>query len=120
MDKKQKIWLWIPLLVFILPEIFLSPIGNFFYSILSPTIDGTIQIWRNNFLTNPKFDFLFIPTLLIQFVGIIIFTFNWIRFKKSFKSRSLYWSILIIATLLSLISLFVLVIGYSISNISFP
>ena len=119
MLKKEKIWLSIFSAMFLLPEILWSPIGNFVYSLVMPTVHGSSQILRNNFLFNSSSDSLYIIILLVQLIGIIFFTINWFRSKEDFKSKSTYWLILILGTLLSLVTLFVVYLAYAISNISF-
>ena len=120
MNKKQKIWLWIFLAMFVLPELLWSPIVNLIYSIITPTINGSFQVFRNNFLLNSNFDFLFLPVLLVQFVGILIFTINWVRVKNNIQNKIIYRLVLILSILLSILSAIVFFVGYSVSNISFP
>ena len=120
MDKSQKIWLWASMTLFILPEILWSPFGNFIYSFFLPTVHGSSQIWRDNFLLNSRFDSLYKIILLIQLVSIIIFTINWARYKNYFKSRLTYWFVLILSIFLSLAALFVVYLAYAVSNMSFP
>jgi len=119
MNKMQKIWLWVPTTFFLLPEIIWNPIGNFIYSLFMPTINGSSQIWRNSFLLDSKFYYLYIIILLIQLIGIMFFTVNLARYKNSFKSRLAFWIVFVFGFFLSLITIFVIYLAYSVHNISF-
>lgn len=96
MTKIQKVWLWVSLVLFVLPEILWSPLGNFLYSFFMPLVHGSSQIWRDNFLLNSQFNSLYEIILLVQIASIIVFTINWVRFKNNIKSKSTYWIILIL------------------------
>jgi hypothetical protein len=120
METKQKTWLWISLIMFAMPEILWNPIVNFMYSLFMPTINGSTQIWRESFLLNYRFDFLYKIILLVQLIGIVTFTINWARTKNNSQSRLTYWVVLILSILLSLLTLFIVYLAYAISHISFP
>lgn len=66
----KKIWLWVFMIMFLLPEIFWSPIINFIYSFVKPTINGSIQVFNHNFLLNTEDNNLYLFILLIQIIGI--------------------------------------------------
>lgn len=119
MSKSQKIWLWVPASVFFLPEILWSPLGNFLYSFFMPTVGGSSQILRNNFLLDSRFESLYLIIVLIQLVGIILFTINWVRFKKYFKTPLIYFSVLVLSIFLVLTNLTVIYLWYAISTIDF-
>ncbi|OGI64859.1 hypothetical protein A3H53_04795 [Candidatus Nomurabacteria bacterium RIFCSPLOWO2_02_FULL_40_10] len=115
----KKIWLLVSSILFILPEILWSPLGNFIYSLFVPTVNGSSQIWRNNFLLDSKFYSLYITILLIQLIGIVVFVVNWVRFKNYLKSKLAYFVVLILSIFLSFTTLLVLFIAYAVHNISF-
>jgi len=120
MQKSQKIWLWIPAALFFLPEILWNPLVNFLYSFFMPIINGSSQILRDNFLLNSGFEFLYLLILLVQLVGAIVFTVNWVRFKSNLKSSSNYFTVLIFSILLTIINISVVFLAYAVSKISFP
>ena len=101
---KQKIWLYIFPGMFLVPEILWSPIGNFLYSFFMPTIGGSSQVWRDNFLLSSDANLLYTTVLFIQIVGAVAFTTTWIMVRKNIKSKLIYWSILISSGLLSLLA----------------
>ena len=120
MRKLQKIWLWVSSILFILPEILWSPLGNFLYSFFMPTVSGSSQILRDNFLLNSKFEFLYFVIFLIQLISIIVFTINWVHFRNYIKSKLTYWTVLIFSILLSLVTFFIIYLAFAVSNINFP
>lgn len=85
MKNIQKYLLGFFLLIFILPELFLSPVLN--------TINGFLQdsnnsvILRPNFLTNTDNKSMLLITLLIQIIGIIgsLIFINKLNFSKTIK-----------------------------------
>ena len=120
MRKSQKILLWVFGAVFILPEILWSTLGNFLYSFFMPTIHGSSQILRNNFLSNPPFYFLYKIILLVQLVSIIVFTISLAKSKNNFKSKLVYWLLTVLAIFLSIITFVTCYLVYAVSNMSFP
>ena len=118
MTKVQKIWLGLSAAMFVIPEVMWSPVGNFIYSLFTPTLNGYAQIQRNSLLFDYKYENLLGIVLFVQVAGIIIFFFSWLRFRKNINSRLMFWIILAVTFLLSLISLFTFYLGV-IFNISF-
>lgn len=107
MTKKQKIWMWIFIAMFVIPEILWSPTANFMFSFINPPINGNYQIFRNNFLFDYKYEGLLKLVILIQVIGIVAFLVFWYRNKDSVKSRLVFWVVLFISLIISLVSLFV-------------
>ena len=70
MTKSQKIWLTVSAGLFLIPEILWSPIINFTYSFVKPTIHGSAQIFRDNFLINLDNTNLILLILFLQNVGL--------------------------------------------------
>lgn len=118
MKKVQKIWLWVAMAMFIIPELFWSPICNFLYSLLMPTVHGSSQILRDNFLLSSQYNLLYQVVLLIQLIGSVIFTIIWIHSKSNLESKSVFWVVSILACLLALINLFVVYMAYAIGHMS--
>ncbi|MFA6511367.1 MAG: hypothetical protein WCV52_02815 [Candidatus Paceibacterota bacterium] len=85
-----------------------------------PTVHGSSQIFRYNFLLNTQFEFLYKIVLLVQLVGTIAFTFGWIRIRNTLKSKSIYWFILILGVFLSLMAFFTFYLLWAVGNMSFP
>ena len=119
MTKAQKIWLWVSVAMFVVPEVLWSPVTNFLYSLFTPTLNGYSKVFRNNFLFDYKYENLLQVILLVQLVGITIFFFSWMRIKKSATSMLMFWIIFLVSLFLCLISLFTFYLGV-VLNISFP
>ncbi len=105
--------------MFVLPEILWSPLTNFVYSILMPTVNGSSQILRDSFILNYKFNSLYLLILLFQLVGVACLTICWIKLKNYFRSKTTYLVILVLSSFLSLVTLLIVYFAYVISNISF-
>lgn len=103
MTKKQKIWFWVFLGMFLIPEILWSPVGNFVFTFLQNT--NQIRPLRNNFLINPDNINIYKIILLIQLMGLI---FTAIAIFMRSNKKFLHWLILGILTILALITGFVL------------
>ena len=104
MTKKQKIWMWIFLAMFIVPEILWSPVGNFYYELLQSSESGGTHPFRNNFLQNSdnlnnlKF------VIFIQFIGLLLFLIYLIKNKKEFNTILRYISMIFLSILLIFVS----------------
>ncbi len=57
--------------LFLLPELLWSPIGNFVYAFLKPTINGQFQLLRINFLITNESSYLYVLILCLQFLGVV-------------------------------------------------
>ena len=81
MTKKQKIWLWIFIAMFALPEIFWSPISNFIFMLFQ---GGNSPVaLRDNFLIHSDYRKLLIIVVLIQSIGALLSSF--MIYKLSIK-----------------------------------
>lgn len=107
MTKIQKIWMGIFIAMFAVPEILWSPIGNFIYSFLSPTVGGNYQLLRNNFLFDYRFENLLKFLVFIQSIGIVLFLIFLLKNKSAIKSKILFWTILFVGFLICFTTLFV-------------
>ncbi len=112
MTKMQKVWLWIFLAMFIVPEVLWSPVGNFIYIFIKG--GNHPVIWRNNFLMQTDFRNLLTLVLFIQFVGLLLGSYALI--KKKPKS---YFEIFIIVLMLLvlLLNFFVLYLVWATRHI---
>jgi len=89
MTKIQKIWLGVFTGMFVIPEIFWSPVGNLIYSILQNS--NSVKIFRPNFLTDSDNTNLLLFCLAFQLAGLlgtIIFTSK-IKYNLWIKSISI-------------------------------
>lgn len=120
MNKIQKIWIGISVSMFILPEVFWSPLCNFLYSFFMPTIHGSSQIFRPNFLLDTQFALFYIIILSIQLVGIVVFIIKWAQARGNVRPRPIYWSVLILGILLGLVTTFAFFLLLAVGNMSFP
>ena len=107
MTKIQKIWLWIFIAMFAIPEILWSPIANFIYSFFEPLKNGYSQLFRNNFLFNYKYENLLKLVIFIQSTATVLFLTFLFKNKNNIKSKITFWITLIISLLVCLITLFV-------------
>jgi len=117
MTKKQKIWMWIFIAMFALPEILWSPITNFLYILYKGGNHPVIL--RNNFLFNYKYDSLLKVIISIQFIGAFLFLVSWLKIKRKSKSKILFWLVLVLAIMFCLASFFILYLVIATQNISF-
>jgi len=107
MTKTQKIWMGIFIAMFAIPEILWSPVANFIYSFLNPPSNGYPVLLRNNFLFNYQNEWLLKAIILIQLVGVILFSILWFKSRISIKPRFLFLVVMALGSLISLIILFI-------------
>jgi len=100
MSKAQKIWMWIFIAMFALPELLWSPVLNFVYIIYK---GGNIPvILRNNFLMSSDYRSLLVLVLFIQTIGALLFLIKFIKVPLSFILKiilSIIFTLLFIITL---------------------
>ena len=98
MTKKQKIWLWIFIAMFAVPEI-----------IWGPTF-GYTSFVKNIFEVNNRSELL--AVLFVQFLGTVLFL---IYFTKNFKARKniFYWLVILVSILILLKCFFVFYILFA-------
>ena len=118
MSKKQKIWLWVFLAMFIIPEVLWSPVGNFVYSWIMPTVNGSIQTMRNNFLMSIENVNLYTLVLFIQLVGISLVFIYLIIVRKNIEKIP-FWVGVLSALFLSVITFFCFGLSISLRHIGF-
>jgi len=117
MNKSQKIWLWISILLFIIPEILWSSIGNVLYSFFQ---SGKINpsIFRNNFLLEYKNESLLKLFIIIQLFSIISAMFCVIKCRKNIP-LSLLWISAFVFSIFLIMTVFIFYL-LMIFNPSFP
>ena len=116
MTKKQKIWLWIFLGMFILPELLWSPSGNFIYELYKSHY-GNTRPFRNNFLQDSSNINIFSTVLFIQLLGLFISAVYLIIINKSIKQKWLLWPLVVLLLLASVVVFYLF--GFSIKLRSF-
>ena len=87
MTKLQKIWMWLSLAMFLVPEVLWSPIANYSYTFFQN--NNSPKLLRTNVFFGSNDDFHLTLTIitLIQFIGlltsaILVFKFAKFRFKN--------------------------------------
>ena len=106
LTKKQKIWLWIFIAMFAVPEILWSPVANFYYEFFQSSWTSYVQPIRDNFLQNSdNLSYLkFVIFLqLIGLLGALIFSLK----NKNSKNRTLTYFFV------ALLSVLILIVGFS-------
>jgi hypothetical protein len=83
MTKNQKIWFWVGVALFAIPEILWSPIVNIIYE-FTQNSNKTVPL-RNNFLMNPDNITLLNYVLFMQGVGVMILIVDLLMMKKNWK-----------------------------------
>jgi hypothetical protein len=113
MSKKQKVWLWIFIAMFAVPEVLWNPVGNFLYSWFSPLQNGSIRTLRDNFLMKSNNLNLYSFILFVQFLGMLLFLIIFLMNGKKVKSRSLF--LLTTAVIFLVVIILLLIFGLSIT-----
>lgn len=107
MTKKQKVWLWVFLIMFIIPELLWSPVSNIVYGLIQNS--NHVKNLRTNFLTNPDNINIFLIVIFVQLIGSLF------GFLLTTKSHVNLW----LKILLIIITLFILLTTGLVFFISF-
>jgi ABC-type bacteriocin/lantibiotic exporter with double-glycine peptidase domain len=113
MSKKQKMWLWIFLGMFIVPEVLWSPVSNDLYEYSQSGNPGTIYSLRHTFLQNSDYINFLSTVFVIQLLGLVLTFIYLVAIHRVIKSKLLFWLSLLILLILSLIVF--LLFGLSVS-----
>ncbi len=116
MTKIQKIWLWVSIVMLIIPEIFFSFIISFFTDLLHLSNFPSLYeyfIKPQFFIDNSIYLFVALSIECLGMLGLLIcnIKFNHHRYKLVLT---------VITTLILVFLLFIVYLAYAISNISFP
>ena len=98
MTKTQKIWMWIFIAMFLVPEFFWSPVGNFYYQLSQTNQSGGTHPFRYNFLQNSD-NLVYLKLVLeLQVIGLLLLLFFLIKHKyiNNKIARYLIYTLLII------------------------
>ena len=93
--------------MFAVPEILWSPVANFLYSFFSPLKKGYPQLLRNNLLFDYKYENLLKIIIILQTIGVVASLIYWLKNKAKISSKIKFWIVLVVASLICLITLFV-------------
>jgi len=105
MTKKQKIWMWIFIAMFAIPEILWSPITNILFSFFSKPINGAPSILRSNVLFDYGHDTILKTVILVQLIGSTIFTIFWFKNIRNVSSKVKFWIVALLGLIIWLISM---------------
>ncbi|OGE94751.1 MAG: hypothetical protein A3B10_04250 [Candidatus Doudnabacteria bacterium RIFCSPLOWO2_01_FULL_44_21] len=110
MTKKQKIWLWVSLGIFVIPEIVWSPIVSLFYSFAQNS--NNAQLLRSSFLYHPDNRNILTSILFLQFLGLLLTTILLIKLNLKLK-KPILWLLIVFLFILTIITFFLF--GFSVA-----
>jgi uncharacterized protein YacL len=119
MTKTQKIWLWIFIAMFAVPEILWSPVGNFVYSLMTPLKEGSVQVLRDNFLLDKSYDNLYSTILFIQALGLTLTLVLLLLFRKNVKNKTALWISYILSFFAAIVVFLLFGLSISLRHIGF-
>ena len=90
--KTQKIWLFIFLAMFIVPEVLWSPVTDFYYQLLQTNRTSNIISLRDNFITNSSDNNYFRIVTFMQLAGLILSLVLMIKNRKEIGN---FWGYLL-------------------------
>lgn len=99
MEKNKKIWLWLGLALFAIPEILWSSISNQVYQYSQTGVAGGTHPYRTNWLTDSAHINVLSIILFLQFLGLVlltVFLFGRPGKAKWFGVISLFVSIIVL------------------------
>ncbi|MBI5530089.1 MAG: hypothetical protein HY918_01135 [Candidatus Doudnabacteria bacterium] len=102
MTKIQKIWLWILVATFAVPELLWSVTLKSRIALTGPMVNGHYKVFRKNFLDDYGNSNLWNNLMLLQLIGIVCLFIYLIFLRKTFKSKIIFWFSEIILFLLGL------------------
>ena len=113
-SKMQKTWLWIFGAMFLVPEVLWSPIVNFYYEFYQSSYSGNVQPLRDSFLQNADNLKYLKFVILLQSIGLLLFTISLVVNKKSITTiRTAYLFMIAPLLILLLLVLFVLLFAFA-------
>jgi hypothetical protein len=105
MTIKQKIWMWVFIAMFAVPEILWSPVANFYYEFLQSSWTSYVKHFRYNFLQNSDNLNYFKFVIFLQLIGLIGSLILMLKDKNN-KNKMLTYS------LATLLSIFAIAVGF--------
>jgi hypothetical protein len=101
MTKKiQKIWMWVFIAIFAIPEILWSPVLNFYYELSQTSISGGTHPFRNNFLQNSDNLKYLKFIIVIQLIGLLLTSFFLLKNKYNTNKIIKYLFVLLLVVFL--------------------
>lgn len=111
MSSKQKIWFWIFLAIFIVPEVLWSPVLSFGYELLQ---SGNTHPLRRNNITNLQHSGLIILVLGVEFIGVVV---SLLIISKSIKiKKMIHWILIASMSIFAIANAIVLYFAYVFRN----
>ena len=105
MTKKQRIWLWIFIAMFAIPEILWSPVANFYYELSQTSKSGGTHPFRYNFLQNSDNLHYLRLVIFLQFMGLLLLLASVVK-NKPFKNKSLKYFLIALLSILLILATF--------------
>jgi len=106
MTKKQKIWLYVFLALFVIPEVLWSPVGNFYYELSQTSKSGGTEPFRDNFLQNSDNLSILKVVLLIQFIGFTLFLYMFWKHRGLISNPYLRYLLVLLFLAIFILSAF--------------
>ena len=113
MNKKNKIWLWVWLGLFAIPEILWSPISNFYSEFYQGTKYNDVNPWRYNFLQNSDNLSWLKFVILLQFIGFLLFFYAFIQNRNAVTNPAIRWLLALVFLAILLLSAFAAYFAYT-------
>lgn len=118
MKKIQKLWLGLFLIMFIMPEVLWSPVGNGIYELYLSHF-GNTHPFKNNFLQNSDNINILSTVLFIQFLGLFAGLVYLLVLQKLIQHKAVLWLAIIFLTIAAIVTFFVFGISVSMRSIGF-
>ena len=97
----KKIWMWIFMAMFIIPEILWSPVLNFLYTFWK---GGNIPvIFRNNLLISSDYRWLAILVIFVQCIGLLLSLVSVLKIRIKIFAKIILFLLFLILFILSLL-----------------
>lgn len=113
MTKRQKIWLYVFLGLFIIPELLWSPVGNFYYEFYQGMKQSTVYPFRDNFLQNADNLNILKSALLVQFFGFTLFAYMFWKNRNMIPGPFLRWFLVLLFLVIFVLSGFAAYFAFS-------
>jgi len=114
MTKIQKIWLWIFVAMFAVPEILWSPVVNFYYEFLQSSWTSYVQPFRDSFLQDSDNLNYLRFVIFLQFMGLLLSLASIVR-NNFFHNKVIKYFIVVLLSLLLIIVGFTLLFAMTFS-----
>ena len=105
--------------MFLVPEILWSPVGNFVYSLIKPTVNGSIQTLRVNFLMDSDNINIYSTVLFIQLVGSVCYFVYAVTHSNNIKHKILFGIFGVFSFLFAVLAFFSFGLSVSLRHIGF-